>query len=85
FHSLWWYKIIKNKNSALYDNLMHQCFEKSENNARFIQASRLCLWQTSTFAIFSPIWSTGTMRDKNEMALYCRRRCEPGAATRAGG
>ncbi|STV87705.1 Uncharacterised protein [Klebsiella michiganensis] len=28
FHSLWWYKIIKNKNSALYDNLMHQCFLK---------------------------------------------------------
>ncbi|PAC11371.1 hypothetical protein CD006_14055 [Enterobacter sp. 10-1] len=50
-HSLWWDKKLCTKNSALYDNLVYECFEKSEQKPSFLQASRLCLWQTAVFII----------------------------------
>ncbi|AJF74124.1 hypothetical protein TE10_19660 [Raoultella ornithinolytica] len=50
-HSLWWDKKFCTKNSALYDNLVQECCEKSEQKPSFLQASRLCLWQTAVFII----------------------------------
>jgi beta-glucosidase len=40
------------KHSALYDNFVHECVEKSEKNLSIVQASCLYIWQTAVFIMF---------------------------------